>query len=476
MYRKKLSIILAVALASTSFVGCAKKSDSAAEEASEIIETIDVGDVVSDSGAEVSSVEGSAGAAGETGNANFDPSVYANLDMNMGTLTDAAKVTINGYYGSLNIQAADSTMYLSVEYNLEHIAEIQDSEVTEDNGSLMELYSGIDGKLYLNDTTMDKNNPKKIYFADSSSEGSSEEPSSIDVGDTFTLKGIMGEDVSYVGYRNETVIDGRTVDICDITLTDESGKIVPCCAYIDRTTKTIQKIEKEANSTDEYSMVIEPLMEGINEPSWISECVEASDEDAMDMFALVMVMGLIMSDKDGGSGITVSDIPTYDIPEEQRDMMDEKMKDEHYWEERIGSYSGYMSINGQVTVYDDDNKEYYFRWDSDLMDFVETESGITSETTYETGPSVTSNPAMIDEPPVTLDENASRAGKNTQEQAAKATTMDEKRRSFAYWKEKLGGYTGQSANETGTQVTVYDGNGFAHSFTWSESSNDYIER
>jgi hypothetical protein len=264
-----------------------------------------------------------------------------------------------------------------------------------------------------------------------------------------------------------------------------------------------------------------------------------------------LVTGLLMTDKDD-----FVDSANPSVPEDQKELRDEKLGDENYWESKIGrSYSGYSSVNSQVTVYDTNENEYYFVWDSELMDFVEDpnkqpliynsevknfdenqqemmkakvydaeywegrigsyggtaidfvtgQASISDDdgrshyfvwdeeaedfleadehynviSSYEADP-YTSSTSMIDEPPVTTGVTSSdetpRAEKNMKEQAAKAKTMDEKRRSFAYWKSKIGGYTGQSANETGTSVTVYDANGFSHYFTWSESANDYIER
>ncbi len=465
MYKKKLCVLLAVVMASTSFAGCAKNADDEAEyDAKEIIETLDPKDV----SAEESSEE--AVAESDTDAAAFDASVYESLDYNMEAFSSSVKLTTKGYYGNVAVQAKENTMYMSIEYDLPHLAELSSSGTTENAGTLIELYSADDGKFYMNDMATDVNTPKRIYFDESKDESTEETGMTAEVEESFSLKKMFGEETRYLGYSGDTVMDGKTVDICDISLKSESGNIIPCKAYIDRDTKTLLKIEKEASGEKSYSMVIEPMNDPVEKPSWVDECVKASDEDAFSLIGIILLMGQLVSE-DGENPIFSGGTSSPSIPEVQKDMMEEKLHDSSYWEEKIGSYSGYSSLNGMVTVYDANEGEHYFVWDSDAMDFVETDENFSTGD-IQTSLQATSASQAVSEPSAIKE---SRTDKNTKEQAAKATTMDEKRKSFAYWKTKIGGYTGQSSNETGTSVTVYDANGFSHSFTWNESLGDYVE-
>ncbi len=332
----------------------------------------------------------------------------------------------------------------------------------------------------MNNEAIDKNNPKRVYFDDQGTENADSEDAGVgseDISNSLSMKNMFGNDVTYDSYKEAVKKDGKTVDVCIINLTDVNGRTMKCNAYVDRETQALQKIDKiiDENNIYDYSMTIEPATDAdLQEPSWISECVEASEEDSWDLFGIVMLMSVFTSGQDLTNGVQIdmtgdmqidnadSETELYVPSDEEAAKMEEILEDREYWEERIGSYSGSFRLNNRATVYDADGGEHDYIWNSETEEFDEhSNEGYSYEAeninrTYE-------DTATTE---LTFEENSS----------DEATIREQKRRSFAYWKDKLGSYGGQKSNESGTSLIVYDSAGNSHYFDWNDRLLDYVER
>ncbi len=448
MKKKVLSLLLVATMVGSSLVGCGKK---APEQPGSLF----AGDIKKP--AEASTETSSENTSADI----FDgEAAYKDLDWNLGAMGEALELVAENYYGKVVMTGTKDAMLLSTEYDMEHLAELG-SEVTENNGNTVVLYMSKAGSTYLYDDTEDKVNPKKLVFNGSTTEDTT------DLEEEVTVKSMVGDNIVFNEYKEAVEENGKTVDVCSVTLKDEQGKSNECDAYIDRETKTLLRLEKVVDSSNpyDYTMVLRPLESGvIKEPSWVTECVEATDEQAWDVFGAIMGVAVIMSGQDANEGLFLNNPDDVDYPEEDEALIEEKKTSEDYWTEKLGGYQGYSSYgNGSVvTVIDGEGGKHTFIWDVDKKDFVEDESK------YVAGD------------PDTYAEGWDFDVDDEYKVANPKFDWDTKLYNHSYWEEKTGlDYLGYATSDNGKTVTIYFANGDneeSHDYAWDANSQDYVEK
>ena len=238
----------------------------------------------------------------------FDGSIYADMEWNMGTLGDTIQMKVDGYYGSFDMLASKEGMLMTIEYNIEHLAEVEHSPVSENAGNKVILYMPTtEGEnICMYDDTQDSQNPKMIYFIGDTVTTSDKQ----DLEGDMSVKSMLADDITFGEYKRFDQESGKTLDICSVTLKSTQGQDIPCDAYIDRETKTLQKIVKTVDKENkyDYAMTIQTSESNVIEkPEWIDQCVEASEEQTFDILGAIFGMGLIMSDQDASNGLNLSD-------------------------------------------------------------------------------------------------------------------------------------------------------------------------
>lgn len=447
MKKKVLSILLIATMVSASLAGCGKKTPEAPG-------SLFGGDIEKPVETTVENTDTKTSADSFDGEA-----VYKDLDWNLGAMGEALELVAENYYGKVVMTGTKDAMLLSTEYNMEHFAELS-SEVTENNGNTVVLYMSKAGSAYLYDDTEDKANPKKLVFNGFTTEDTA------DLEEEVTVKSMVGDNIAFNKYKEAVEENGKTVDVCSVTLKDEQGKSNECDAYIDRETKTLLRLVKVVDSSNpyDYTMVLRPLESGvIEEPSWVAECVEATDEQAWDVFGAIMSVAVIMSGQDVNEGLFLNNPDDVDYPEEDEALIEEKKTSEDYWTEKLGGYNGYSSYgNGSVvTVIDGEGGEHTFVWDVDKKDFVEDESK------YVAGD------------PDAYAEGWEFGVDDEYKVANPKFDWDSKLYDHSYWEKKTGlDYTGYAMTDNGKNVTIYFSNGGeeeSHNYVWDADSQDYVE-
>lgn len=332
MFKKYLSIIAAVTITASSIVGCGQQASSPENSAASDIamtETENQETMTSNSESNTSANTDAATSgieikeksasndqaapandsqtgqvandqttpAANTQTGDFDTSVYEKMNWKIGDMGQSMQLKVNGYYGDLTIEATEQGMHITTLYNMGHLAEIKGNTLKAESGNQVELFIANSGRLYLYDAATNKNDPTMFYVDGDGSDSSSMMISK----DDLNISQMFGDDIAYTGYKEAVEINGKTVDVCNITLKNDNGEIIPCEAYVDRDSQTLQKIEKEkdANNKYDYSMTIQAMQgDKMKEPEWIKGCKVATDDQMWDLFGIFMGMGIIMSDKE----------------------------------------------------------------------------------------------------------------------------------------------------------------------------------
>ena len=445
MQKRIISILLVAVMVCTSMVGCGKKKEP---------EKVDI-QMTDDSTYAIEEVDPEDNAPV----GSFDAeTTYQEMQWSLGSMMDSVELTAENYYGKLVMAGGKDGMLLTIDYNMDHLAEIG-SDVKENHGSSMALYIPKTGATCLYDDTEDKTNPKKLAY------GSAVFEETTDIEEEVSFKSMLGDDITFNEYKGSNEENGKTIDICSVTLRDEQNKENVCDAYIDRETQTLLKLVKVVDSSDkyDYSLVLQPLESGtIEKPSWVDSCVEATEDQVWDIFGAMMGMALIMSDQDASNGLLLnsSNPDDVDYPDEDADLIKEKKGNEEYWISKLGGYQGYSSYgNGSVvTVLDGDGGEHTFIWDVEQKDFIEDESKY-----------VAGDPdAYAEGWDVGVDDEYKVANPKFE--------WDTKLYDHSYWENRLGhGYMGYGSTENGKHVTIYCDNDESYNFVWDSDLQDYVE-
>ncbi len=308
--KRVMAFMLVGVLSISMLAGCGKKAE----------ETVTLAETPTDNFAEAMPVNNTGddgrvefGATPEKPEEEFDGSIYADMDWNMGDLGSSIQMIVNGYYGTLDMSGSQDGMIMSFTYNMEHLLEIGSEPVSENAGNKVILYMTNDGNAYYFNDTEDKDNPKMLCFegtVEDTTEDTTEETSTDSVSeemDSLSMKSMFGDDIAFVEYKRLDQESGRDVDICSVTLNNVNtpGEEILCDAYIDRETKTLQKLVKikDKENKFDYDLTIQALEDGVvDKPEWADQCTVASEEESFEIFSAMLGMMVIMSTDDLSTG------------------------------------------------------------------------------------------------------------------------------------------------------------------------------